>query len=581
MWVAKESNGMSGGLLSIWNKDLFSFKFSFYGDGFLGVCAEWKEGLLYIVNIYSPCSMSGKRKLWNDLLNFKLNNDPGDWCLRGDFNSVMKTGERRGSSGTGSQIERSEFSHFSDVMELVDIPVMGKQFTWYNSDGTAMSRLDRFLLSEGFIVKGGISNQWVGDRDISDHCPIWLMCSNLNWGPKPFKFNNCWLEHPDFFSFVQTTWESLVIHGKKAFIIKEKLKRLKEALKLWNQEVFGIVDINLDKTVKELNDLEEQMANGDNDAAFINSKEKIKQFWEQLHSKESLLQQKSRTKWIQEGDSNTRYFHASIKGRRRRNQIAMLKKGGEWIEGVNEIKETVKDHFSNHFKVDYINRPFLQGIDFNSLSAEDNDLLLAPFLEEEVKDTIWSCDGNKSPGPDGFNLNFFKACWLIVKHDVLAFFSEFHENAFLPKALTASFLTLVPKKDHPQELFDYRPICLIGSLYKVLSKLLANRLKLVLGKLISKCQSAFLPNRQILDGVMVLNELIDLATRRKDACLLFKVDFERAYDTVSWIFLERMMLKMGFADGWLKWMRACIFESSMRRDDEESGGNWQIQGILY
>jgi hypothetical protein len=129
-----------------------------------------------------------------------------------------------------------------------------------------------------------------------------------------------------------------------------------------------------------------------------------------------------------------------------------------------------------------------------------------------------------------------------VKQDVMNFLNEFHVNAFLPKAFRSSFLTLIPKKDHPQELVDYRPICLIGSMYKILSKLLANRLKRVMGKLISKCQSAFLPNRQILDGVVVLNELIDLAKRRKDKCLLFKVDFERAYDTVSWQCLERMMV---------------------------------------
>jgi hypothetical protein len=130
--------------------------------------------------------------------------------------------------------------------------------------------------------------------------------------------------------------------------------------------------------------------------------------------------------------------------------------------------------------------------------------------------------------------------------------------------MTASFLTVIPKKDHPQNLFNYRPICLIGSVYKILSKILANRLKGVLGKLIFSCQSAFLPQRQILDGVVVLNEIIDLAKRRKDNCLLFKVDFERAYDsTVNWGFLESMMVKMGFSEVWLKWMRACIFESSM------------------
>jgi hypothetical protein len=384
-----------------------------------------------------------------------------------------------------------------------------------------------------------------------------------NWGPKPFKFNNCWLDHPGFLEFVKGTWENMDIHGNKAFVLKEKLKSLKISLKAWNHDVFGLVDLNIDNTVKKLNEVEELLDDGDRDPSTLNTKELVKKFWEQIHAKESLLRQKSRLKWIQEGDSNSHFFHSVIKGRRRRNQLVSLKKGDDWLKGVDEIKSELKDHFSQHFTEEWSNRPFLQGIDFNTLSVDDNALLLAPFDEEEVRETIWSCDGNKSPGPDGFNLNFFKACWSIVKQDVMDFLRKFHENAVLPKAVTTSFLTLIPKKDHPQVLFDYHHICLIGSLYKILSKILANRLKIVLGKVISTCQSAFLLNRQILDGVVVLNELIDLAKRSKDECFLFKVDFERAYDSVSWSFLECMMIKMGFQEGWLKWMRACIFQSSM------------------
>ncbi|GAU16840.1 hypothetical protein TSUD_367870 [Trifolium subterraneum] len=166
-WVAKKSNGLSGGLLSVWNKDLFSFRYSFTGDGFLGVCVEWKAGLLYIVNVYSSCNISGKRKLWTNLIDFKLNNEPGEWCLGGDFNSISKVGERRGSSsGAWRQGERIEFIQFIDALEVVDIPLKGKMFTRFNSDGSAMSRLDRFLVSEGFIEKGSLSYQWFGDRYI-------------------------------------------------------------------------------------------------------------------------------------------------------------------------------------------------------------------------------------------------------------------------------------------------------------------------------------------------------------------------------------------------------------------------------
>jgi exonuclease III len=150
--------------------------------------------------------------------------------FRGDFNSISKTGERKGRHGVGSQSERTEFCSFIDGFEVVDVPVTGKKFTWISSDGLAMSRLDRFLLSEGFIEKGGITNQRVGDRDISDHCPIWLECSTLNWGPKPFKFLNCWLQHPEFFSFVKDVWEKTIIQGKSAFVLKEKNEKIERSL---------------------------------------------------------------------------------------------------------------------------------------------------------------------------------------------------------------------------------------------------------------------------------------------------------------------------------------------------------------
>ncbi|MCI09822.1 hypothetical protein A2U01_0030913 [Trifolium medium] len=172
-------------------------------------------------NVYSPCNLSSKRKLLSDLLEFKLNNKQGDWCLGGDFNAVMKEGERKGSSASNRQIERLEFCQFADAMELIDVPVAGKKFSWFSADGNAMSRLDRFLLSEKFIEKEEVSGQWIGNRDISDHCPIWLMCSNINWGPKPFKVNNCWLEHPEFKQFVETCME--ITSVAVAFETEERL----------------------------------------------------------------------------------------------------------------------------------------------------------------------------------------------------------------------------------------------------------------------------------------------------------------------------------------------------------------------
>ncbi|XP_058771931.1 uncharacterized protein LOC131645375 [Vicia villosa] len=146
---------------------------------------------------------------------------------------------------------------------------------------------------------------------------------------------------------------------------------------------------------------------------------------------------------------------------------------------------------------------------------------------------------------------------------VRSFIKEFHAFSVLLKVVTASFLALILKVNNSLSLDEYRPICLISSMYRILAKLLASRLKMVLGNLISTCQSAFLPNRNMLDGVLVLNESLDFAKRFNKRCMMVKVVFEKAYDCVSWDFLRYMLERMGFGVRWRSWIEALVFNSSM------------------
>lgn len=130
----------------------------------------------------------------------------------------------------------------------------------------------------------------------------------------------------------------------------------------------------------------------------------------------------------------------------------------------------------------------------------------------------------------------------------MGFMEEFHANGKLVRGSNSSFIVLIPKKENPRKVSDFRPISLIGCMYKVLSKVLANRLRLVIHSLISDCRSTFIKGRQILDGILIANELVDDAKRKKKKAVLFKVDFEKAYDSVSWDFLESMMVRMGLME---------------------------------
>ncbi|XP_057432142.1 uncharacterized protein LOC130724891 [Lotus japonicus] len=218
----------------------------------------------------------------------------------------------------------------------------------------------------------------------------------------------------------------------------------------------------------------------------------------------------SRSKWIAEGDQNTGFFHASINWKRRANSIVGLLVDGVWEENLELIKKADVFFFETKFKSDNWDRLVLDGVQFRVLSEADN-AMLDDFVRNVLE--LWS-----------------KGAW--------------------PKGSNASFIVLIPKVSSPQSLGEFRPISLIGCMYKVVSKLLAGRLKLVLGKVIDVRQFAFLGGRNMLDSVVVANEVVHEAKVRKKPTIIFKVDYEKAYDSVRWDFLFYMMRRMNF-ECWL------------------------------
>lgn len=177
-------------------------------------------------------------------------------------------------------------------------------------------------------------------------------------------------------------------------------------------------------------------------------------------------------------------------------------------------------------------RPTLGNMNCSVLGENDCNLLVAPFSEEEIKEAVWNCESYKSPGPDGVSFTFIKKNWEEVKCDFKGFLDESHQNGKLVRGSNSSFTVLIPKKENPQKVSNFRPISLMGCMYKVLSKVLANRLRKVIHCVILDCQSTFVKGRQILDGVLVANELVDDTKRRKWEAVFFKVDFEKAYDSI-------------------------------------------------
>jgi hypothetical protein len=171
-------------------------------------------------------------------------------------------------------------------------------------------------------------------------------------------------------------------------------------------------------------------------------------------------------------------------------------------------------------------------------------------------------DGDKAPGPDSFSMAFFKECWDVLRGDIMEVFREFFIGGSFEKSLNASFISLISKIPGANDLKDFRPISLVGGVYKIIAKVLANRLKTVLENVISKSQSAFVKGRQILDPILVANECLDSRLRSGEPRVMCKMDLEKAYDHVNWNFLLFVLRRCGFGEKWCSWIKHCI--SSVR-----------------
>jgi hypothetical protein len=298
--------------------------------------------------------------------------------------------------------------------------------------------------------------------------------------------------------------------------LKEKLKLIKVALKEWHLTHTH----NLSGKIASLKERQAAI-DGKGEEEDLTEEEvvELRGISIDIHSlsrlNTSICWQQSRLNWLREGDANSKYFHSILGCQRRRNSLVSITVNGSVVEGVQPVRQAVFSHFASHFQPHHIQRPAIDGLQFRGLSFAEGGGLIKPFSVEEVKAAIWDCDSFKSPGPDGINFGFFKDFWSDLKEDVMHFVNEFHRNGKLSKGINSTFIALIPKVDFPQTLNEFCPISLVGTLYKILAKLLANRLRQVIGSVISDAQSAFVKNRQILDGILIANEVVDEARKSK------------------------------------------------------------------
>ena len=343
----------------------------------------------------------------------------------------------------------------------------------------------------------------------SNHVPILLTTQGLTHSTRrkkiPKRFEEKWASHPECEQIIWEAWNGTNPTGSPMFRLFEKIKKCRMALVGWSRNM-GSVRENIDGKYRELEALVEM-----NSANNIDQINRVRGEINALLLQDELFwRQRSRAIWLPAGDKNTKYFHQRANQRRRKNQITgFTDENGRWCTSDNEIARVAESYFQNLFSSANTSNmeSVLETVD-RVVTPDMNDTLLQPYTLVEVKQALFQMQPSKAPGPDGMSLFFFQKYWHIVGCDVTeAVLSVLHSRHLLHK-MNYTHIVLIPKKNDPKLVSDFRPISLGNVVCRIISKVLANHLKIIFSNVISDSQSVFVPQRLITDNTAVAYEIL-------------------------------------------------------------------------
>ncbi|GJR53136.1 hypothetical protein Tco_1403657 [Tanacetum coccineum] len=402
--------------------------------------------------------------------------------ILGDFNACLDPSER--SSGCPKvTTAMNDFRDCVSDIKVEDIAMSGHRFTWNKKsglEGGLLKKLDRVLGNSSFMTLFPSAYAQFLPFMLSDHTPtVFVIPEVKKLKPKPFKFHNYLSSKDAFIPTVSGVWSNKV-GGFSMFSLVSKLKMLKRPLRKLNYDQGNLF-------------------------------ENVKRLRSELASAQTSLCADPHNRSLREIEAKTfKAYKSALK-----DEESFLKLNRNIISYVEDLNGNafhgldVGEQFVFHFKS-------VLGMSFEISPIADPGSLFIKFLHEsealnmiravsddEIKNALFSIDGNKAPGPDGFFAQFFQDAWTMVGSDICKAVKDFFVNGKLLKEVNATVIALVPKIATPSKVSDYRPIACCNVVYKIISKIISNRLKNVLGLLVDENQCAFIPSRQISDNILL------------------------------------------------------------------------------
>lgn len=555
-----EPCGLSGGLALFCKKNI-RMDVRYADKNLLDCLVQFGDWTFFLSCVYGEPANEGRSIVWERLIRTGVNRREA-WCLIGDFNEIRNNSEKIG----GPRRAESSFEPFLEMLKFCNMEELsskGDRFSWGGKRFRKWIQccLDRSFGNEAWASLFPSSNQTFLEKRGSDHRPVWL---NLGASPDvfkgQFKFDKKFLMQPDTGKQVINAWSE----GRNGNMmnVSQKIRNCRNVLSRWKKKkVFNAKD-----KIHLLQQRLEWLQSRSYPCFFminVVKKDLIRAYKEE----ELFWKQKSRDKWLNKGDRNSKFFHSSVKVSRCKNHLLKLKNRSgqdQWSEGAKA--EVALDYFAELFKSSNPSSysPVFQSM-IPTVTEEMNIALTRAVSSEEVQEAMFSINPDSAPGPDGMTGLFFQRFWEVIGEQVSKEIKEVFSSGEMPKDWNFTYLCLIPKIQNPELMSDLRPISLCSVLYKCVSKILVNRLKPWLQKVVSINQSAFVSERYISDNIIIAHEAVHALKTNPTIAKEFiavKTDMSKAYDRVEWSYLRSLLLAMGFCLQWVEWIMMCISSAS-------------------
>jgi len=579
----------SGGLAVLWNNDFIHASILRKESRAIHMLVfdTLKQTNVIISGVYGPAQIMDKDEFWTSLSQMNTVVDL-PWCIIGDLNELAAPSEKKG--GLNHSLAKYErLNRFLAHINAISVPSKGQAFTWKNRLHSHLiyERLDRAIVRNDWLQLYPDTIVCHGTFSCSDHCPIVLSDRDLIPRRKkfPFRFQNYWCHYRQLDPIIGRQWQT-TFSGTHMFKIAQKLKLTKKHVRVWASQTIGNQHQKLLRNAQKLTLVEDKLLSHPDSIRLNAWMNRLLQQREKL----MLFNQKywgnfRRKEWLVHGDRNSRFFQQQANTRRKKKLIYRLQTDcGIWLDTPQDIALKFIQDYSTRFQASL--RPSdtmsVPGLCKAITHSENIQLTKIPNLAE-IKRALFAIDSSKTPGPDGFGAGFFKHYWKEIHVDFSNSIMEFFRSGKLLKQLNHTFIALIPKRDNPVDTQHFRPISLCNTIYKTISKIMVNRLRPLLQKLVSPVQSAFIPGRSIHENILLTHEIMHKfrKSKGKKAWVALKLDMEKAYDRLEWPFIRACLQQLGFHDIWTNWIMECIttVSYSLLINDESTGLITPTRGI--